>query len=300
MAHNTPEVLDTLKQIEARRAAGNWIDRIVSRMTSKRKNEQAMVHPCVINGQKTLVYERGLKKKDPAAFKMVVEFSETHDYLLKEDQRSDFLEGIKRVKNKHRANAISVMVLTAGLMSQTAQAKIVLEQEDDHKHHIDPDVTHTHVEAGFDFDFDSYKTQDELVSGLLGWINNHSTFKYDIDNIPKIKKVSAIEIAKVAFGGELPAAIDAKSLNIFGLYNFNEKTVYLLDSIDLETNHGKGILLHELVHYLQYQTGVDKNAKCKNELESLAYVLEAKFLESQHHKHSITASHINKVSQCRT
>ena len=68
----------------------------------------------------------------------------------------------------------------------------------------------------------------------------------------------------------------------------------------MDTNEGKGILLHELVHYLQYQTGVDKDAKCKNELESLAYVLEAKFLESHDHKHNINASHISKVSECRT
>ena len=88
-------------------------------------------------------------------------------------------------------------------------------------------------------------------------------------------------------------------MQIFGLYNFNEGNVYLLDSIDLGTNEGKAILLHELVHFLQYQTGLDDDAKCKNELESLAYVLEAKFLESHDHAHNISASHIDKVSQCR-
>ncbi len=295
----TNHILDDLRRIETQRnQQGNWIERFINSMTSRKNREQAMVHPCVIDGQKTLVYERGLKKKDQAAFNMVTEFATTHGYRLKEDQRADFLEGIKRVKNNRRANAISVLVLTAGLMSQTAQAESAIEKQGELSY-IDPDITHTQTEAGFDFDFDSFNTQEELVSGLLGWINSHSTFQYDIDNIPSIKKVDAKQIAEVAFGGELPAAIDAESLNIFGLYNFNEKTVYLLDTIDLETQEGKGILLHELVHYLQYQTGIDQNAKCKNELESLAYVLEAKFLESQHHEHNITASHINKVSQCR-
>jgi hypothetical protein len=190
------------------------------------------------------------------------------------------------------------MVLTAGLMSQTAQAKS--DDVHDDGIHISSDVEHTLVEAGFDFDLDSYDTDEELTAGLLGWINSHSSFTYDIDKIPDIKKSSAKEIAEVAFGGELPKAVNPESLQIFGLYNFNDGAVYLLDSIDLDTNEGKGILLHELVHYLQYQTGMDEDAKCKNELESLAYVLEAKFLESHDHKHNISASHIDKVSQCRT
>jgi hypothetical protein len=289
-------VLDSLRDIEAQKKPGNWIDRVMRSMTSKKK-EQAMVHPCIINGQHTLVHEHGLAEKDPASYQQIVNFANAKGYQLKEDQRSDFLEGIKRVKNRRRANVVSVMVLTAGLMSQTAKAST----DDDHDHgvHISNDVEHTQVEAGFDLDLDSFNTEGELAAGLLGWINNHSSFSYDIDNIPKINKVSSREIAEVAFGGELPKAVNPDTLQIFGLYNFNDGAVYLLDSIDLDTDEGKGILLHELVHYLQYQTGIDKDAQCKNELESLAYVLEAKFLETHDHEHNITASHIDKVSQCR-
>jgi len=289
-------VLDELREIEAQKQPGNWIDRVMRSMTNKKK-EQAMVHPCIINGEHTLVHEHGLAEKDPSSYAQIVNFANAKGYQLKEDQRSDFLEGIKRVKNRRRANVVSVMVLTAGLMSQTANAST----DDDHDHgtHISSDVEHTHVEAGFDLDLDSFNTESELAAGLLGWINSHSSFTYDIDNIPDIKKVSSKEIAEVAFGGELPKAVNPDTLQIFGLYNFNDGAVYLLDSIDLDTDEGKGILLHELVHYLQYQTGVDKDAQCKNELESLAYVLEAKFLDAHDHDHNISASHIDKVSQCR-
>ncbi len=288
-------ILDNLRKIDAQKQPNNLVERIMQSMTLKKK-QQAMVHPCIIDEKHTLVYEHGLALKDSFAFEKIVEFAKVQGYQLKEDQRSDFLEGVKRVKNRRNANVVSVMMLTAGLMSQTAQAKSSFSQ--DLATHTDNDMTQTHVEAGFDLDFDSYKSQDELVSGLLGWINSHSSFKYDIDKIPAVKKVSSKEIATVAFGGKLPKAVNPDNLQIFGLYNFNEKAVYLLDSIDLETDEGKGILLHELVHYLQYQTGLDDNVKCKNELESLAYVLEAKFLESHDHKHNISASHIQKVSQC--
>jgi hypothetical protein len=293
---NVANILDNLRDIEAQKKPENLVERIMRSMTPKKK-EQAMVHPCIINGQHTLVFENGLSESNPNAYRKIADFAKAQGYQLKEDQRSDFLEGIKRVKNRRRANVVSVMMLTAGLMSQTAQAKI--HDSLGHGMHTDVDKTQTHIEAGFDFDFDSYKTQDELVSGLLGWINNHSSFEYDIEKIPEVKKVSSRKIAMVAFGGELPKAVNPDNLKIFGLYNFNEGAVYLLDSIDLDTDEGKGILLHELVHYLQYQTGMDDNVKCKNELESLAYVLEAKFLESHDHRHNISDSHIQKVSQCR-
>lgn len=291
-------ILENLSKTEAQKAPANWVDRVMHSMKMKKK-EQAMVHPCIINGKHTLVYEHGLEEKAPASFQQIVEFSKAKGYQLKEDQRSDFLEGIKRVNNRRRANVVSVMMLTAGLMSQTAQAKSG-DGIGPQSMHISSDMTHTNVQAGFDLDLDSFNTEEDLAAGLLSWINSHSSFSYDIHNIPDIKKVSSRKIAEVAFGGELPKAVNPDSLQIFGLYNFNEKAVYLLDSIDLDTDEGKGILLHELVHYLQYQTGVDKDAKCKNELESLAYVLEAKFLDSHDHNHNISNSHIDKVSQCRS
>jgi len=181
------DILDNLKQIEEQKKnPGNWVDRIMRSMTSKKK-QQAMVHPCIINGEHTLVYEHGLEEKDPASYQQVLDIAKTQGYQLKEDQRSDFLEGVKRVKNRHRANVVSVMVLTAGLMSQTAQANS--DYGHNHGTHISNDVEHTQAEAGFDLDLDSNNTEEELAAGLLGWINSHSSFTYDIDNVPDIKKV---------------------------------------------------------------------------------------------------------------
>lgn len=76
--------------------------------------------------------------------------------------------------------------------------------------------------------------------------------------------------------------------------------MYILNSIDLESDKGKSILLHELVHYMQYQHGHDKDVTCKNELESLAYLLQVKYLESQESSFMISNKHIDRVSQCRT
>ncbi len=296
MNQQRTDLLADLNLVADQAMPASWLGRLISSLPFKARKQQAMVHPCVIAGKQTLVYERGLADADPTAFSLIQNYAISHGFQLKEDQRADFLEGIKRVKNRRRSNAVSVMILTAGLISQSAYAKSFNNSQTNH--HADTSGQY-HIDNVADFDFDAYHTQEELITGLLSWINAHSSFSFDIHNIPKVKKVSAHDMARVAFGGRLPAAVDAKSLRIFGLYNFNEKTVYLLDSIDLDSKDGKGILLHELVHYLQYQTGLDNHARCKNELESLAYILEARFLESQHHRHNITQSHINKVSQCR-
>ncbi|NKB37704.1 MAG: hypothetical protein GKR93_11120 [Gammaproteobacteria bacterium] len=270
---------------------GSWI----SRITSKNAHEQAMVHPCIIGGKQTLVYERGLQEKDPLAFEQIVEFSEQNGFTIKEDQRSDFLDGVKRVKNKRHANVITIMALTSTLLSSAVAADSPLDNEPHKESH---EVDHNFTDAALDFDFDAELSEKELVSGLLGWINAHSSFQHNLDKFPDIVKVSPVDMAHVAFGDELPAAIDPEKLQIYGLYNFNEEAVYILDSLDLDSEKGRGVLLHELVHFLQYQYDQDDHVQCKNELEALAYILEAQYLQSQKHEHKISMKHIEKVSQC--
>ena len=286
------ELLETtLQGIKKQSILGSWISRIMS----NKMPEQAMVHPCIINGQHTLVYERGLQAKDPIAHQQIVEFARANDFSVKEDQRSDFIAGVKRVKNIRHANVITIMALTTTLLSTSVAAKSAVDTLDSH---ASQEVSQSFSADSMNLDLGSYKTQDELTAGLLAWINNHSSFEHNIDNMPDVVKVSALEMADVAFGDDLPKAIDPEKLQIYGLYNFNEEAVYILDTLDLESEKGKGILLHELVHFLQYQYDQDENVKCKNELESLAYILEAQYLQSHDHEHKISMSHINKVSQC--
>ena len=255
--------------------------------------ESSVVHPCVIAGQKTLVYERGLKEKEPDAYVLIYRFAQQNAYKLKEDQRADFIEGIKRVKNNHRANVISTMVITASLLSQPAFA--MKKTSLDISHAIDEINYAQHIP---DLDMEKYTTEQELMKALITWINQHSDFDHNISDLPEIVKVSANKMLQVAFGGPLPKAVDPTSLKIYGLYNFNEKAIYILDKVDMTTYAGKAILLHELVHFLQYQYGRDEGLACKNELESLAYFLEARYLTSHGHTSDISLGHIKRVSQC--
>lgn len=252
-----------------------------------------MVHPCVIDNKNTLVFERGLQQKKPEKHKLIANFAQKNGYQLKEDQRADFIEGVKRVKNKSHANLLSIVLITASLFSPPAfsmtKSKIengfITEELSTHQHFDGWDMEHIYDEQA-------------LMKKLLIWLNKHSAFEHDISNLPEIVKVSANEMLHVAFGNELPKSIDATTLKIYGLYNFNEKAIYILDSIDMTTDEGKAILLHELVHFLQYQNKLNLKASCKNELESLAYQLETKYLTTHGHRNNISTAHINQVSRC--
>jgi hypothetical protein len=266
--------------------------------------KQFMVHPCQIGGRPTLVYEKGLQTSDPEMFRHLHAYAAEQGYEIKEDRRHDFIEGVKRVKGKKSANVITIMVLSGYLLSSTAYADSTDEDEKttNLKKFIDTASEQTQVmETLLSLNIRDKSDQPEidLMTALLTWINNNSSFDYKLDELPIVNMVNSVEIAEIAFGKALPKAIDPDTLGIKGLYNFNNKTIYILDTMDLNTEGDRAILLHELVHFLQYQAGENNDVKCKNELELLAYRLEAKYLHSLNKKIDFDADHIANISQCK-
>ena len=259
-------------------------------------NHYTMVHPCVINGIPTLVYPRKLQRNDARSYQRIVEYANRHGLILKEDQRANFLEGVRRVSNNSLANLVPIMFLGATLVTQNLFADT--SDMDIHNKSMQS-MTQSHESKPYINLNTIEEDQSKLMIELMNWINGHSSFYYSRENLPDIKKVSTHDIAMIAFGDDFPKAMDLVSLKIFGLYNFNEKTIYLHDSVDLQTEKGKSILLHELVHFLQYQYGHDKDINCKNELESLAYMLEAKYLHDQKQEIKMNSQVVNQISQCR-
>jgi uncharacterized protein DUF6647 len=235
-----------------------WIFRLITSHKLRRINKQMLVQPCVINGKPTFVYARGLAEQNKSAFDELCLFAKIKELELKEDQRSVS----KSVKNDRRGKIIPMMILAASFLSHNSLA--------------------------------ATEKENKLSYELLNWISQHSSFNYSATQIPKIKTVSTRKIAEVAFGGVLPKAVNPESLKIYGLYNFNEKTIYILETIDLNTEKGKAILLHELVHYIQYQTGMDKTVNCINELEPEAYDIEETYLN--HHGININLNHAGACS----
>ncbi|MEM7541124.1 MAG: hypothetical protein AAF384_05995 [Pseudomonadota bacterium] len=265
----------------------------ISKLCGNEVKKQALAHPCVINGVQTLVYERGMESDDPIAFYHLIKYAEANNFEIQEDRRADFLSGVRRVQDKRKANVVSVMALAASLLAGPSFAESPTPEPGySFSKTYQP---HHHHDVGEQF---TYHSDTQLTGDLLRWLNDNSQFQHNIDDVPGVKRVSSLQMAKLAFGEDLPKAVDPEKMRIFGLYNFNERAVYLLDSLDLNSAQGKGVLLHELVHFLQYQYDEDENAQCMAELEGLAYLLEAQYLTAHDHEHKISMNHIRKVSRC--
>ena len=73
--------------------------------------------------------------------------------------------------------------------------------------------------------------------------------------------------------------ISEEVINIVALYNHYTKTIHLPKYFDHNNSSHKSILLHELVHHLQYFNDKHKTVDCSAILEEQAYNLQEEWLE---------------------
>ena len=113
----------------------------------------------------------------------------------------------------------------------------------------------------------------DLVVSLLIWIGSQLNLAVELDSVPAVRFASGEMLVQMAFAGERPAAANHKK--VLGLYDFQNQIIYLAEGTDLKSGEGKAVLVHELVHFLQYQHGVHRRIACIGELEPPAYLLES-------------------------
>ena len=117
----------------------------------------------------------------------------------------------------------------------------------------------------------------ETLFALLVWINQNTGFNYNPQQgLPDVKQVSAEELVNAAFKGEVPAYLSGDDLEQFkqsltAIYHHEQEAIYVRSDVDLNDPYGTSVLLHELIHFVQHETGVADKAVCPNELESAAY-----------------------------
>lgn len=99
-----------------------------------------------------------------------------------------------------------------------------------------------------------------------------------------IHRVSKEDLVKAAYQGVLPFGVDLDSLPWFGLYDKTWDVIYVLDTLSDDLNNPvnqcelSGVILHEEVHRNQFLNGEYDRVDCKEELETMAYYLEAEWL----------------------
>jgi hypothetical protein len=124
----------------------------------------------------------------------------------------------------------------------------------------------------------------EILTGLLLWIVQNTALVYDAnDGLPQVEQVEPRELAVLIFKGEIPAYVSQVDLNraaehLEATYRPDTRTIYVRRGIDLASVHGRGVLVHELVHFIQYQQGMHRKVVCANALEEAAYRAQAAYL----------------------
>tara|TARA_Y100000287_G_scaffold27494_1_gene19246 strand:- start:414 stop:839 length:426 start_codon:yes stop_codon:yes gene_type:complete len=117
----------------------------------------------------------------------------------------------------------------------------------------------------------------ELIASLLLWIGAETNYNVDLVH-PEIKMMTQIELEHKFYGHD-----KTPSGTLHAFYDPENDVIYLNSNFDRFNAFDKGILLHELMHYVQDVNGVvGTRFECMRETELEVYPLQKKYLLEVH------------------
>ena len=117
----------------------------------------------------------------------------------------------------------------------------------------------------------------ELIASLLLWIGAETNYNVDIVH-PEIKMMTQIELENKFYGKDIEP-----SGTLYAFYDPEHDAIYLNSAFDRFNAFDKGVLLHELLHYVQDVNGtVGKKFECLRQSELEVYPLQKKYLLEVH------------------
>jgi hypothetical protein len=106
----------------------------------------------------------------------------------------------------------------------------------------------------------------DVVAAVLMWLGQATA--YEMPATPPSIEVEAHaaiqQIQGVSHG------------DFYGFYDPDANRIVLSERLDLDTDRGRGKLVHELIHWLQDETGL-KSYRCYGERELEAYSVQERF-----------------------
>ncbi len=105
-----------------------------------------------------------------------------------------------------------------------------------------------------------------LLDLLIEWLAANA--EINIDDAPAVIVMSEKELSGLY---DRP---------VHALYEDEEETIYLADTVDLSSMQGASVLLHELIHHHQKESGALAKFTCIRESEELAYNVQRQFLKT--------------------
>lgn len=116
----------------------------------------------------------------------------------------------------------------------------------------------------------------EILTALMIWLGANTPLDTNHD-VPKILFLSQDKMEKLYYVQEQESNPNNK---LHGLYDTDKDTIILLDTWDRRKPWDMGVLVHEMVHYLQDVNGIEFS--CVNEMERDAWPIQKKYLKEMH------------------
>jgi hypothetical protein len=130
----------------------------------------------------------------------------------------------------------------------------------------------------------------EIILAMMVWIGGQTGLP--VPELPIISVKTPTEIRQIAYECDklktenkpLYKAIcipdnDPKAIDVIAIYDRETGTIYLPTYFDKNNVAHRAILLHEIVHHLQYESDYHKTVQCMPLLEKQAYDLMDIWLE---------------------
>ena len=115
-----------------------------------------------------------------------------------------------------------------------------------------------------------------LIAYLLLWIGSETDYNTLIPH-PTVKMVSESTLIQMYYDGATP---DSK---VHALYDTKTDTIYLKDTFNMYDVFDKGVLMHEVMHYVHdMNNAVGTRFKCLAQSEAEIYPLQKKYLLEVH------------------
>ncbi len=117
-----------------------------------------------------------------------------------------------------------------------------------------------------------------VAASLLIWINTNSGYEY-LGEPPKIVKTDPEALVHLLLG-EIWRIPERAKRGLMGLYDSETRTIWLRDDFDPKDYKDLSHLVHELVHFLQYEGHRSDGLVNQTHFETEAYEIQNHFLRT--------------------
>ena len=120
-----------------------------------------------------------------------------------------------------------------------------------------------------------YGQMKEILTALMIWLGANTTLDTNHD-IPKVVFLPQEKMEQMYYVDE-PEKLPNE---LHGIYDTDSDTIILRDTWDRRKPWDMGVLVHEMVHYLQDMNSMD--FQCTAQMEKDAWPIQQKYLKDQH------------------